>query len=461
LEKVCLLNPPGKRSYLRDYYCSKISKARYILHPVDLVMLSGTLDTQYTVEVIDAIAEKIPPAKCHKKILRIDPVAVVVMTGAVSYQEDFSFLEQLKESSPDIKLIGTGDILMERGNETLKENSFLDAIILDFTTPDIIKYLQGDSPDNMIYRKGREIINGEIKRGRGEEFVIPRPRHELFPNHLYSSPFAHRFPVVTVLTDYGCPYHCSFCIMPSLGFKYRSLENVLEELEYIYSMEVRELYIDDQTFGLNSDRTVLLCKEMIKRRFNFGWSCLSRADVLNEDLLRIMKKAGCHTIIFGVESGSPATLKRYGKKMEVSTIENIFKLCRRFHIMTAGTFIIGLPGEGVGEVLSTIELAKKLNCDYASFNVAVPRMGTGLRKLAIKGNLISPGLMPQDQSGNYIAMATDRLTDSQIFSLKRRAIREFYLRPGYLWQRLRHLKNYSHLLSQFKEGIRLLGNLWR
>jgi len=461
LKKVCLLNPPGEKPYLRDYYCSKISKARYILHPVDLVMLSGTLGQRYSVDVIDAIAERMKPNECYRKIMEINPDVVVFMTGAVSYSEDFSFLEKVKKSLPNTKFIGTGDILMDRGSETLKENSFLDAIILDFTTQDILKYLEGDSPANMIYRRGNDIINGGVKRGRGEEFVIPMPRHELFSNRLYSSPFARCFPLVTILTDYGCPYKCSFCIMPSIGFKYRSLKNVLEELEYVHSMGIRELYIDDQTFGVNFERTVSLCKEMIRRKFKFGWSCLSRADVLSEELLKVMKQAGCHTIIFGVESGSEETLKRYGKGMDIKKIQNIFNLCRRYCIMSVGTFMIGLPGEGISETLSTIELAKRLNCDYASFNVAVPRMATGLRKEAIKGNLIDEGLMPMDQSGNYATMSTDRLTGADILSLRKRAIREFYLRPQYLWYRLRHVKNYPHLLSQFKEGLRLVGNLWK
>lgn len=460
MEEVLLLNPPGEKPYLRDYYCSKISKANYILHPVDLVMLSGTLASRYRVKVIDAIARKIRVERCYQHMLELNPSAVVFLTGAVSYPEDFSLLKRIKEARPSLKLIGTGDILMERGKETLKENRFLDAIILDFTTADILEYLKGGSPANMVYRRGKEIIEGEVKRGKGEEFVLPRPRHELFPNHLYSSPFARSFPLVTVLTDYGCPYRCSFCIMPSLGFKYRALDNVVEELEYIHNLGIRELYIDDQTFGTNTRRTVSFCHEMIAHNFNFGWSCLSRADVLNRDLLKLMKKAGCHTIIFGVESGAAATLKRYGKKMDPAEIENIFNLCRRYSIITVGTFIIGLPGEGIRETLATIELARRLNCDYASFNVAVPRMATGLRQEAIKDHLIPGRLIPMDQSGNYVAMATDRLSCSQIFSLRQRAIWKFYLRPAYLWQRLSHLKNFSHLRSQFREGLRLLGNLW-
>jgi radical SAM superfamily enzyme YgiQ (UPF0313 family) len=459
-ENVLLLNPPGNRIYIRDYYCSKVSKAHYTYQPVDLVILSGILGARGPVEVLDAIIEGMSPHRCIERILSRDYTAIVFLAGAASRESDFAFMRDVRERSRAV-LIGSGDVFMEESAKTLHEQPWLDAVCLDFTSPDILSYL--DNRDGtthypaIAYRNSHGVISSQVRPARGE-FEIPVPRHELFPNGRYTYPFVRRSPFVTVLTDYGCPYSCMFCIMSRLGYKHRSIRNVMEELAYVNKLGIKEIYFADQTFGAVTERAHELCREMIARRYGFGWVCFSRVDIIDGETLRIMKRAGCHTIIFGVESGSEHIIRESAKGTTLDMAREAFRLCRKEGIATVGTFIIGLPGDTADSIRQTINFAKELKCDYASFNVPVPRMLTPLRRWAIREKMIVPGVQEMDQSGTYAVMATTHLSREKIMELKREAIFKFYLRPGYLLQRLFSLFSFWDLKRHVLGLLSLIRN---
>src|SRR3989338_6915244 len=111
MERVLLLNPPGDILYLRDYYCSHISKAVSYRQSIDLVVLSGILHQGYDVSVLDCIVERIRPKACIEKVRQGNYKAVVFLTGAVSLKEDFELLRKIKERSSAV-LIGSGDVFL-------------------------------------------------------------------------------------------------------------------------------------------------------------------------------------------------------------------------------------------------------------------------------------------------------------------------------------------------------------
>lgn len=460
-KKVILLNPPGSQNYIRDYYCSKVSKAGYVSCPIVLLFLSGILAETCEVRVIDAIALRLGPKECRRLITEAHADALIFLTGAVSWQEDFAFLAQLKKET-GIRLIGQGDIFLEGPQTWLDRHSFLDAVLLNFATDDILTYLAGPSGviPNIVYRQGDSIVQGPYQLP-ANEFTIPVPRHELFPLARYRFPFSLRHPMAVLMTDYGCPFQCSFCVIHQLGFRLRALDNVREELRYLSGRRIRELFFIDQTFGAVAERSRQLCALMKQEQFGFSWSCFSRVDVLDEPLLQQMRECGCHTIIFGVESGSQRILDLYRKRVSKDKIRQVFATCRRLKIRTAATFILGLPEETEEDCLATIAFAKELGCDFAAFNVAIPRMGTQLRAQALADKLIPPDLTTMDQSGTYAVMDTVGLSRERVVALSRQAMREFYLRPGYLLRRMRGLRSWWDMQRQLAEGAALFGKLWK
>ena len=135
--KILLLNPPGTRNYLRDYYCTTISKSKYYYHPVDLLYLSGTLSLEHEVHVLEALKRQLSPQATITEITKISPDVVISLVAAPSFDEDFSFLAELKRHIPKLQIIGTGDVFREFGKKVFELMPFLEATLVDFSTDDI------------------------------------------------------------------------------------------------------------------------------------------------------------------------------------------------------------------------------------------------------------------------------------------------------------------------------------
>ncbi|MFC1854001.1 B12-binding domain-containing radical SAM protein [candidate division CSSED10-310 bacterium] len=448
--RILLFNPPGDEVYIRDYYCSKVSKTDYLYHPTDLLYISGRLKENFTVDVIDAIAERFDETRCLQLIKEKDYLAIVFLTGAVSWMNDRVFLKKVKEETKSL-LIGSGDIFMDPTGQILKEYPFLDAIILDFFDPSVASFLAGQRQGltNIFYRNGNNEIVGNCERRTGY-FEVPMPLFHLFPNRKYKYPFARKRAFATVLTDYGCPYKCRFCIMNTLGFRQRTVDNVIEELRAYRNAGVREIYFTDQTFGASKKRLFEVCHKMIALKLKLNWLCFSRVDLIDAETLSLMKKAGCHTILFGVETATQEILDRYRKGITLNQIEKAFQLCQAMGIRTVGTFILGLPGETEKSCQDTIKFALRLKCDYASFNVPVPRVGTSFRAEAIQQGWTSEKLEPMCQAYTYPVLGTDSLPREKIWRLRNKAISEFYLRPSYILRHFFRIRNYFQLETHLR-----------
>jgi anaerobic magnesium-protoporphyrin IX monomethyl ester cyclase len=459
MSRVLLLNPPGTKNYIRDYFCSKLSKSYYKSAPATLLALSGVVAEAHTVTVLDAIVENLPAPAALRRCVAARPDAVVALVGAASWDEDREFLRQLKAAT-GATLIAIGDLLLEDTEARLAEAPAIDAALLSFATPDVLALLpkpEGTPVPNAVVRlpAGQGYLAGPRPKLRGE-YHLPRPRHELFPLRRYRFPFAVARPMAVVLTDYGCPFQCTFCVIPSLGFALRPLADVLEELAVVRGLGVRELFFIDQTFGARPARTLELLRALCEPKYAFRWSCFSRADVTTPEMLALMARSGCHTIIYGVESGNEATLTRYHKQLDLAQMRATFTACRRLRIRTAATFMLGLPGETAAQARATLALALSLPLDFAAFNVAVPRAATRLRAESIAAGLIGRELRSMDQSGLDGAMGTAEMTSQAILALRREAIRRFYLRPGYLGHRLFDLRSWWDFKTQAADGIGVL-----
>jgi len=458
MKKLLLLNPPGTKKYMRDYYCSRVSKAKYFYHPMDLVYLSGWLSPYFELSVIDAIAEQITPQETFERISKINPDAVVFLISAPSYYEDIDFFTKLKQKLPNALFVGGGDIYRELKGNAFKEQPWLDAIYLDFSTDNVVKFFNGPKGkkiENIIYKYGKKVIDGGEVRTWGKT-DMPVPRWELFPLKNYSFPFSRHKMVATILTDYGCAYNCMFCPMSTIGFKLRNTETVVQELKLLQSLGIRDLFIKDQTFGVNKNRTYELFDAMESAGLKFGWTCFSRVDVVNEELISRMKQAGCNTIMFGIESANESTLKEYNKNTKVEQMLNAVKICRKYKIQVVGTFIIGLPGESEEQIMNTIEFSTKLGLDFASFNIATPRFGSPIREKGIKENLVDIEERRLDSAKSMPVWKNRDISNEEIFKLQRKAIKHFYLRPAYLMKRLFNVRTPYEFTRNFEEAFSLL-----
>jgi anaerobic magnesium-protoporphyrin IX monomethyl ester cyclase len=456
--RVLLLNPPGERTYIRDYFCSKTTKSNYLFHPIDLVVLSGTLAEAHETLVLDCMAERLTPEVAHDRIAALAPDVIVSLVGSVSWMEDRVFLAE--EAERGRRVLALGDVLHERSEARLTEEPWIEAALHVFANADVVHYLAGntDAVEDMTVRDATgapvRIRRVERKQRKGA-YHVPRPRHELCPESGYRFSFARARRFATVLTDYGCPYPCTFCVIGTLGFQTRAVADVLEEVDALRAGGTHEIFFMDQTFGVVRDRGFELCAAL-EERGDLSWTAFTRPDTATDEMLAAMARAGCHTVIMGVESADDALLAAYEKGYRASAVTEAFLRAKRYGLRTVGTFIIGLPEETKDSLEATLDLAIELDMDFMSLNVAVPRFGTPFRERALALGLADPSDLVMDQGGADAFLPTSTLDKDAMLALKKRMVRRFYLRPRYLWKRLRAVGSLHELRAQVTEGLALL-----
>ncbi|MCK4993877.1 MAG: radical SAM protein [Candidatus Omnitrophica bacterium] len=466
MNKILLLNPPGKNKYLRDQYCSSSAKADYYWPAIDLLVLSGILSSHFQVEVLDAIAQGLSLEQTLKFVKKASFFAVCALTSSASKDEDFLLFEVLKKDSR-IKIILNAGFLRHNPRKFLNETEFIDAIIVDYTKSGVVDFLKGKQESLPgIWYKRDGIINPELSASKQEEvFSYPLPKHELFPLDQYRIPQARKYPLTCVLISSGCPFKCKFCSSASIHYRKRDIDNVLIELKAIKKMGIEEVHFPDFTFTVDKDHCLRICRAMIKAGLNLSWDCLSRVDCFDWELAKVMKKAGCHTIQFGVESQNEQVLEALAKPLNNQTTRDAFHLCQGEGIDTIGFFIIGLPKEDELSIKKTIAFAKDLNCDYASFSVFVPDFGSEIRTELEKKDPKLKNIYKFDRTDFPVA-ESEFVTKERIWQLRNIAMRSFYMRPGYIWRMLGKINSLSRLKvalviffsickKQFKSGVRL------
>jgi anaerobic magnesium-protoporphyrin IX monomethyl ester cyclase len=453
VKRIVLFNPPGNKRYIRDYFCAKVAKSNYYYHPMDLVYLSGTLSTAYEVSFVDAIADGLSEAESIDRIAASKPDWVLFLTAGISYKNDMGVISRLHDSLENCSLIATGDIYREIGASALEEFDFIDAIVLDFSTKDVLTYLEqprSEAIANIIHKHEGKVFDGGEQHVNGR-FTIPMPRWDLINLEHYSYPFERRKYFASMLTDFGCAYKCTYCPISTIGFKLRDVDTVVEEIQYLRSRGVKDIYFRDQTFGVNKKRTAVLCERLAP--LGIGWTCFTRVDVLTAELLEMMKKGGCHTVMFGIETVNEELLHEYKKDTTMAQVREAIALCKANGLDVVGFFIIGLPGDTKSAMLATIEFAKTSGIDFASFNRAMPRLGTTLRSEAIEAGYADPGSLELDSSSSETQWTGQHLSNAEITMLHKKAFRSFYLRPGYILKRLRNLSTFHQFTNFAREGL--------
>jgi radical SAM superfamily enzyme YgiQ (UPF0313 family) len=263
----------------------------------------------------------------------------------------------------------------------------------------------------------------------------------------------HHF--VNIITSRGCPFSCIFCSSSELCGKIwraRSPENVIKELKKLkYEYDVSEVEFLDDTFTLNNRRAEKICDLMMKENLNLSWSASSRVNTITQGLADKMKKAGCHTIYLGIESGSQKILDLIQKGINLFQAERAVEIVRRANINALGSFIIGIPGETVKSIKKTIRFARTLNLNFVQFSICTPYPGTKLFKIAKAKGL----LLTKDWSKYTIVdpvMKTPGISSKELRKWLMKAYLGFYLRPKFFLEQIRR-KDLFFFKKALKAGL--------
>lgn len=277
------------------------------------------------------------------------------------------------------------------------------------------------------------------------------PRHDLldFRRYRYPGMWTRRF--TATLASYGCPYKCTYCEAPSFSYRYRTPAKVLEELRHIRSQGIREVCFKDWTFAARRKDTVELLDAMIDEKLGMRWFTFSRANVLDRKLIRRMKRAGCHTLQIGVEIAQADLLEKFRRKIDKERVEAIFRTAREEGVATLATLVLGLPGDDEKGVLETIDYTIRLQPDYASFNLVTPLVGSVMRDEMEETGRIDPEAY-EIQDSTRASIGGLEIAPERLEALQDLAVRRFYFRPSYLWQRLCAIRTPSQLRHQLAVG---------
>lgn len=479
MNKILLLNPPvvNNKRFIRSGYCNSVSKGGYYWAPIDLLVQSGILKNEYDITVIDATAlnwndnETLNYINRHFKNNIF--AGLLFITSLASFEYDYDFIKKLKNQISINNILVSGGFLLFN-NENILHDKIVNGVLLDYTSNETIKFFKKSNnnetkikPDNKNneteYKsistlnniKNVENYNNFLKENNSGIFEYPIPLHKKFPLKNYYMPNCKKLPMTNIITNVGCPYKCHFCTWSQLHYRQRDNNNTITELKYLEKNNVHEIMFIDPTFGANKKHTIELLNKIINHKIKISFSIECRIDLIEENFVRLLSKAGCHSITFGIESGNNYILKKIKKNFTVEDTIKAFNLCKKYKISPTGHFIIGLPGETKKSIITTINLAVKLECDFASFNIVMPLPGTDLfkdNKLKISDvSNCSDIDLPEN------LLETD-LKPNEILYYSKMAFKKFYLRPKYIIYRLKKIINFCSIKILFKEIFYMLKN---
>jgi radical SAM superfamily enzyme YgiQ (UPF0313 family) len=305
---------------------------------------------------------------------------------------------------------------------------------------------------------------GEIVINADRPFIpnlddLPIPRHDLLPLDKQRVPMI-KGPFTFIVTSRGCPAGCKFCIKHvsyQTGVRLRSPELILKELRVLDQLGIHYVHMYADLFTVNRAQVVELCRLIIDSGLKLRWTCNSRVDYVDEEMLGLMGRAGCYYISWGIESSDEKILKAARKGYRKEQALRALNWAHAAGINNWGYFIIGLPGETEESIQQTIAYSKALPLEIALFHIAAPYPGTPFFFEVVEKGWFRPGTnweeVDMDESTviDYPGLPAERLEYWQ-----RRATREWSLRPGPIWTFLKGLNSWQGFKSAVGVGVQTL-----
>ncbi len=319
----------------------------------------------------------------------------------------------------------------------------------------------------VVFRGGTRTIENPPRTLINDLDTLPFPARGLLGDvHRYIPPPAtyRRKPVATLITSRGCDRRCIFCFQVdkerksgTRGVRYRSAENVLQEIELCIEQGYREIKFIDDSFAADYDRAMHIVHEIKARRLDFTWFASACVNQVDKVLLRAMRDAGCWAVLFGAESGVQNNLNTLRKATTLDQIRRAVRVAKDVGLKVSTPFIFGIPGETFEDGLQTIRFALELDPDLANFHAITPFPGTYLYDHIERYGTASSDLA--DFTYQDAAFVPYTMTRDEILTLRQTAFRRFYSRPSFLFRKLLEMRN----LNDFKvaaRGARSLLSLW-
>ena len=472
--KILLIDPPFYRLF--GFY------NRYF--PIGVTTVGAALKTaSYTVLVYDADCNDNPtdmdytrlPEKYNqylnsfkdennpiwievkKTIKDFNPDIVGISIWTTFAASAFHIARLSKEIKPACSVI-VGGPHATKAEEILKLSPYVDYVVKgegEITIRELVQSLEGGKNKlsaiaGLSYREDNEIRHNQNREKAKDLDKFPFPDRTLLMNETkYTSE-----DMGLIMTSRGCPYGCTYCSTDTRRVSYRSIDNVLKEIRLVKERYgTTQFSFKDDSFTVNRKRVEELCDRLIKEKFNINWECNTRVNLVTEDLLLKMKKAGCNSIKVGIESGSERVLRAMNKGITHDHVKNAANLFRKVGIHWTGYFMMGVPGETVEDVYKTLDFMYEIKPDFASIGVYEPFPGTPMFAEGIKRGLVRSEMSMEDffntLPNHYYKLnfnqQVDTIDEEEFVLLEKKIKKAFH----------EYNKNYKQLFKRLRSRVHL------
>ena len=427
--------------------------------PIGLAYVAAALEKSgFHVEMLDNYLLEKPIDEVKLEIMRLKPEIVGITCSSATYSRCIETANAVKEVLPSCKVV-VGGWHPSYEPESMLQHQEIDYVVMgegENAMAELATYIsQGENEEDIAHIAGVAYRHKGGLKKNAQRFIsnldeIPFPARHLLPMHLYdrSIEFLNVKPVDNMSIARGCPYSCAFCEIRQLwGTTCRTFSppRVLEEIVHMMTnYGTKGIYFINDNFTIRKKETAELCTLIRKNKLDIEWVCDTRADLISRDLLREMKAAGCRTIWFGGESGSPRILEKLNKHVTLAQTEQAIKMCREEGIQTACSFLLGIPGETFRDMKTTFKFARKLDPDWCRFNIFVAVPGSALYDEVLKKGLY-------DRMEDFAAyVKTDEFNYESLLEVQQRFHRTFNRSPKRVLRKIRNEGFLTVLRKSFK-----------
>lgn len=439
------------------------NKSDFAWPPFELMTISGCLSHYgFPSSIYDFNNTRMTFDDVRQTIIKEKPKMIVFSTSTPTIYNDLKIADIAKEISKDILTVAFGTHIMALPKETLVSSKNLDVTIYNESEWVILNLVKNkynpSGVKGIFYRQGEQIIKNLPQPNIEDLELLGFPAHDKISKLIYHDSTVKRRPMTEVMAHRGCPGQCTFCCMPFFWGKYRgrNVTHVMKELKWIVQLGFKEIFWNDSRLTFDPKWAHELMDQMIAEKIDLTWSTADSVTSgigRDPELLKKMKKAGCHQLRLGLESANLQILKNVKKGITPEQVRTAAAMIKKAGIDVLLFTIIGLPGETKETIAETIEFVKSIDVDYVTMGVAQPRPGTPFDDYLVKNGYLKTRDWSQYDPTKPPVYDYPGLTSEEIFEAHNQALREFYLRPSYIIKRAFKIRTFSDIGNNFNNLI--------
>ncbi|MGN6700001.1 MAG: B12-binding domain-containing radical SAM protein, partial [Thermomicrobiales bacterium] len=464
LADVVFVNPPSPDGevWIRDIHrVGRRSREKMIWPQTELAGLAAVLEqVGYTTEILDCIAEEMTWEGFRDYLERYRPRYLVTNVTASTLTNDLQTTFLAKPLGATT--IAIGSHVTPMAVETLNNFPSLDVVIRlepEYTLRELVQTLdEGKTLHGVLGTVFRD--NGEIVVNPDRPVIpylddLPMPLYHKLPLQKYRIPMI-KGPYCFVVTSRGCTAGCRFCIkhvMWQNTVRSHTPERILAEMKELARLGITNIHFYADLFTVDRGVVIELCKLILREGLKFRWTCNSRVDYVDKEMIHLMAAAGCWMISWGLESGAPEVLKRMHKGIKPEKTREALALSHQLGIKNWGYFIIGMPGETLETINQTIAFAKSLPLTLALFHIAAPYPGTPFYYEAVENGWIKAARWEDMDMDRTTALNYPHLSNRDLEYHAKRAFREWALRPGPALTYLKSMNSWETVKPALSMGV--------